>query len=60
MYEVIHRFNNPRVAKYFSDKHGYEYVGYVHGDTTYAISRASGDIVANVKGCYQVREMREE
>ena len=60
MYEVIHRFNNSRVAKYFSDKHGYQYVGYVSGDTSFTIKRASGDIVANVEGCYQVREMREE
>ena len=59
MQEFVLRFNNPRVAKYFAEKHGYEYLGYVEGKTSIRIARATGDVQANLNGCYMVREFRK-
>ena len=59
MQEIILRFNNSRTAKYFADKFGYEYLGWVEEKTSIKIARASGSIETSLDGCYMCREFRE-
>lgn len=54
MTKQILRFRNERCARYFADNHGYEYLGFVKEQTTFSISRGSGDISHVDGGSYQV------
>ena len=52
----ILKFRNSRAAKFFAEKHGYEYLGWVEEQTTFSIQRGSGDISHTDGGSYQCRK----
>lgn len=54
-YNIL-KFRNQRAARYFADAHGYEYLGWIEEQTTFSISRGSGDISHTDGGSYQVKK----